>query len=239
MNPVIYKTATLAIISFFLALLLSRIIGRKLISQMTFFDFVIGVTLGSLTANLALSSEHRVLSSSTAMITLTLVVLLVDYGHLKSFFLRKLTESEPVALISNGKIVDKNMRKTRFTVNDLMMLLREKNVFNIADVEFALIETDGKLSVLPKSQKQPVTPSDLGISTGYRGLTKDLVIDGRLMAENLKGVNLDEQWLKNELKSYGVMNIKEVFYAGLDTAGNLYISKRQDKNETPGQYGIE
>ncbi len=120
-----------------------------------------------------------------------------------------------------------------------MMKLRNKNIFNIADVEFAMPEVDGKLSVLPKSQKQPLTPSDMNIPTPYRGPTRDLIIDGKIMEDNLRYINQNKAWLTGRINGYGIQDIKDVFYAGLDTSGNLYASKKQTSDEKPGKYGIE
>lgn len=120
-----------------------------------------------------------------------------------------------------------------------MMLLREKDVFNVADVEFAVFETNGKLSVLKKSQKMPVTPSDLNIPTPYIGLTKDIIINGKILEENLQDTHLDKKWLTNELEKQNFYKIEDVFYAGLDTLGNLYVSERNKSQEKHGQHGIE
>lgn len=239
MYQIVTQAALLAVGAFFAALILTRIMGRKMISQMTFFDFVIGITMGSATASIPRLQENTALSSLVALIVIASLALLIDFAHIKSFFIRKTIESEPVTVVKNGKIVDKNMKRIRLTLEELMMKLREKNVFNIGDVEFALMETDGKISVLPKSQKQPLTPSDLKIPTSYKGLTKDLVIDGNIMYENLQDVQLNKQWLLDQLKDHGVKDVKEVFYAGLDTSGNLYVSKKQKSSEKEGEYGIE
>ena len=235
----ILRTAALAVFTYFLTLILCRLMGRKVISQMTFFDFVVGIIVGSVAANLVVNVKNPVITATTSLITLTFLTVVVDYAHIKSFLSRKIINSEPVSLIENGKIVDANMRRTRFSLDALTMLLREKNVFNISEVEFAILETDGKLSVLKKSQYLPVTPADLKVPTPYKGLTRDVVIDGSIMEENLEDVNLNRQWLLNKLKDYGVTNVKEVFYAGLDTSGNLYVSKKQNSHETEGKYGIE
>lgn len=239
MSDIIAKTLGLTILSYFLTFILTRIIGRKAISQMTFFDFVVGIIIGSIAANLIVIQKHSITSSITGLIIISLLVIIIDLLHIKSIKTSKLFDSEPVVIIQNGKIVDQNMKKTRLTLTELMMQLREKNAFNVADVEFALLETDGKISVLPKSQKQPVTPSDLNIPTGYKGLTKDLVIDGSIMNENLKDTHLDTEWLLNELKGYNIYDLNKVFYAGLDTSGNLYISKKHTDTEQDGKYGIE
>lgn len=206
---------------------------------MTFYDFVFSLTLGSVTANLVTGQDNTLASTTTVIITWAFLAILTDYLHIKSMWFRKLINSEPVTVISKGKIVDKNLKKLRLNINELTSLLREKNIFNISDVEFAIIENEGQLSVLPKSQYQPLTPSDLNITTKYKGLTADIIIDGNIMKENLKNANLNEEWLKSKLNTQGIENLKDVFYAGLDTSGNLYVSKRSKNRETEGQYGIE
>jgi len=160
------------VIAYFVLLILSRVMGRKMISQMTFFDFAVGITIGSVTANLAIGPYTSIRSGITVLIVLTGLVVFLDFLHIKSIHIRKLVNSEPIVAIQNGKVMDDNLRKERFTIDELTMLLREKNIFSMADVEFAILEYDGKLSVLPKSQKQPLTPSDMNINTPYKGLTR-------------------------------------------------------------------
>lgn len=240
MIQIIINTVLRAMLAYLLLLLVARLIGRKSLSQMTFFDFAIIITLGSVTANLAMGPESKPVIAATTLLTFGGLSILTGYLHIKSFRIRKLTNSEPVTAIENGRIIDKNLKKVRFTINELSSMLRKKNVFNYADVEFAIIENDGQLSVLPKSQKAPLTPSDLNISTSYTGLTKDLVLDGNVLPENLKSVNLDEKWLNEKLSQQGVSNVDQVFYAGLDSSGNLYVSVKQPNTpEYHGQYGIE
>lgn len=130
--------------------------GRKLISQMTFFDFTVGITAGTITGVVALGNINSFVYSAAALIIFALLAIASSYLHIKSFNARKVLTSEPVVLISQGQMVEENMKKCRVTINELMMLLREKSVFNAADVEFAVLETDGILSVLPKSEKQPL-----------------------------------------------------------------------------------
>ncbi|KNY27178.1 YetF domain-containing protein [Pseudobacteroides cellulosolvens] len=237
-QEVLYTSARI-FVAYFLLLSLTRIMGRKMISQITFFDFVVGVIVGSVAANISVSQQNPVLSGVTVLVVLALITVTIDSSNIKSIFTRKLTNSEPVTVVENGKIIAENLKRTRLPLDNLMMLLREKNTFNIADVEFAIFETDGKLSVLKKSQKQPITPSDLNISTAYAGLTKDIIIDGKVMDENLKDANLDREWLIQKLRYSNFNSIEEVFYAGLDTSGNLYISSKNRTKEKEGQHGIE
>lgn len=240
MYQVIVNSILRATIAYILLLVVARFMGRKALSQMTFFDFAIIITLGSVTANLAIGTESTPASDATVLITLGSLAIMTGYLHIKSMWVRKLTNSEPVTAIENGKIVDKNLKKVRYTMDEISSHLRKKNVFNLADVEFAIIENSGEVSVLPKSQKQPLTPSDLSIPTSYKGLTKDLIIDGKVITENLKSVKLDENWIKTQLSNQGIPSVEQVFYAGLDTAGALYVSVKQpDTPEYHGQYGIE
>lgn len=235
----ILNTALRTIFAYLLLLVATRIMGHKAISQMTFFNFVVGITLGSVTASLALGTRPDAYSAAAVIVVLTLMTGLAATIHIKSFRARKIIDSEPVVLIDKGQIVDRNMKRVRITLDELSAQLRGKNIFNMADVEFAILETDGQVSVLPKAQKQPLTPSDLNISTGYKGLTKDLILDGNIMRENLQSANRDEAWLMNELGKQGINDVKSVFYAGLDSAGSLYVSQRKNAEEGHGQYGIE
>ena len=204
MNQKIIEIIMRSISAYITLLILGRLIGRKLISRITFFDFLVGVTIGSLAVRIALGSEDSLLLAIISAIVITILVLITDYLNIKSFNFRKLIDGKPVILISNGKILDYNLKKVRITINKLMMKLREKDIFNAEDVEFAIIESDGEISVLPKSNKQPIITEDLNMSTNYKGLTSDIIIDGKIMYDNLKCTNYDEQWVKKQLKSHNM-----------------------------------
>lgn len=227
------------VVAFILLLAVTRFIGRKAISQMTYFDFAVAITLGALTANLGLGSKPTFVDTSSVIITMGVMAVATGYLSTKLFRFRKLVNSEPVVVIQNGKLVEANLQKTRTTLHDLTSWLRAKNVFNIADVEFAILENDGQLSVLLKSQNRPVTPKDLKIPTAYEGLVKQLVIDGNIMQENLRDAHLDEDWLRAELKKQGIDDVEEVFFAALDTTGKLFVSRGIEGREKEGQYGID
>jgi uncharacterized membrane protein YcaP (DUF421 family) len=149
----------------------------------------------------------------------------------KSRPLRKLIEGEPTVVIHNGRILEHNMAKLHYNVDNLLNQLREKNVFNIEDVEFALLEGNGGLSVLLKSQKRPLTPSDLGIPTSYEGLSSEIIVDGQVIYQNLKQNNLDEQWLIAELRKRGYNSPRDIVLATLSSDGELYIDNKKDGTE--------
>jgi len=235
----ILLTILRAVIAFLLLLVVARIIGRKAISQMTFFDFTVAISLGSVTANLALGSQSTSVDAGIIMIVFAILAIATSLLAMKSIRARKIIDSEPVAVIVKGELVKENMKKIRMTLPMLTSLLREKKVFYIMDVEYALVENDGKLSVLLKSNKQPATPSDMGVGVPYKGLTTELIMDGRLLENNLYAAGKDVTWLQDEIKKRGITTFKDIFFAALDSSGSLYISLGIQPPETPGQYGIE
>ena len=211
-----------------LLIILSRIIGKKLLGQLTFFDFVIGISLGTIGGAFVTTEVkgYYVLYSATM---LALLVFITGYISVKNVTFRKLVEGEPVILIQNGKIFESNMKKMRYNQDDLMMQLREKDVFDMTQVEFAILEPHGKLSVLKKSENQPVTPKDLNLSTTYQGISIEIIRDGRIQESNLKDLKLTHEWLYNQLTAKGVKNIEEVFLATLSTDGKLYVDLHKDE----------
>lgn len=214
----------------------ARLMGKKQISQLSFFDYVVGISIGSIAA--AFSVDKRITYSEgiISLIIWAMLSIFIAYLSLKNLKARKLLEGELTILIENGRIIEENLRKERFNINDLVEELRMKGVFNISDVEFALLETSGRVSIKLKSQKLPVTPSDIGIPTNYQGLSTNLIIDGEIIKNNLMYVKLDETWLTNELGKRGINSAKEVLLASLDTEGNLYVSLKNKKNGSKRAY---
>ena len=158
-----------ALLAFVVILILARWLNKEQLSQLTFYDWIVGITIGSMAANLTNEPEGRILEHVVILVVFSAAAYLTGMMTVKSRPLRKLIEGEPTVVIHNGRILEHNMAKLHYNVDNLLNQLREKNVFNIEDVEFALLEGNGGLSVLLKSQKRPLTPSDLGIPTSYEG----------------------------------------------------------------------
>ncbi|MFW5998950.1 MAG: YetF domain-containing protein [Halanaerobiales bacterium] len=217
------------LIVFVLLVTLTRIVGRKLLSQVTFFDFVTGVTIGTI-AGAYVVNEVKGNAVLISPIVLVICTLILGYLTVKSLKIRKIVKGEPIVIIQNGKILEKNMLKSRYTLDTLEMQLREKDIFNINEVEFAILEPDGELSVLKKTPYKAVTPKDLEINTNYKGLATEIIKDGEVLERNLKQNNLNFNWLYQELKKQGIEDISKVMLASLNTDGSLYIDL---KNETP------
>lgn len=208
-------------------MVLTRIIGKKLLSQLTFFDFVIGITIGTISGAyvVAMVKGMWVLLSP---IILTILTFLLGFLSVKHLGFRKLLEGEPVVVIQNGKILEKNLLRLRYHLDDLEMQLREQGVFDFNEIEFAVLEPHGKLSILKKSQYLPVTPRDLKIVTNYKGMATELIKDGDVLEQNLTQNNLSREWLDQELKKRNITKISEVIYAALNSDGSLYIDLKND-----------
>lgn len=231
MEKVLLMTIIKCVGVYILAIFLTKSIGRKLISQMNFFDFIMGVSMGSIVASAVVDKQFGAISAITALILFCILTIVTGYLSMKSLKIRKIINSEPINLVENGNIIEKNMKKNKLTINELMMKLREKNMFHLADVEFAIMETDGELSVLPKADKKPLTPYNMKVKVTSSGIDKDIIIDGIVIDENLKNIGLDKEWLKSELNKQNIKEISEVFYAGVDNTQKLYISKRNINKE--------
>ncbi len=218
------------IIIFVMLVILTRIVGRKLLAQITFFDFVTGVTIGTIAGAYVVNQVkgHAVLVSPVILVICTLGLGFLTVKNLK---MRKLFKGEPIVIIQNGKILEENMFKSRYTLDALEMQLRENKVFDINEVEFAVLEADGKLSVLKKTPYNPVTPKDLNLKTNYKGLATEIIKDGDVLDQNLKQNSLDISWLYKELYQQGIDDISKVMLASLNTDGSLYIDLRDEKPE--------
>jgi uncharacterized membrane protein YcaP (DUF421 family) len=210
---------------------LARWLNKEQLSQLTFYDWIVGITIGSMAANLTNEPEGRILEHVVILVVFSAAAYLTGMMTVKSRPLRKLIEGEPTVVIHNGRILEHNMAKLHYNVDNLLNQLREKNVFNIEDVEFALLEGNGGLSVLLKSQKRPLTPSDLGIPTSYEGLSSEIIVDGQVIYQNLKQNNLDEQWLIAELRKRGYNSPRDIVLATLSSDGELYIDNKKDGTE--------
>jgi len=158
----------------------------------------------------------------------TLLVLLSQWGTLKGRTLAKYIDGEPAIVILKGKIMESTMRKMRYRTNDLLQQLRLKGVFDINEIEYAILETDGQLSFLKKSEAQPVTQKHIGLLTSYKGVSTEVIYDGKVIEENLKYINKDENWLLNQIRSHGFGAFEEVFLALVDESNKMFIDGYRD-----------
>lgn len=239
-SSILFSTIIKGILIYILALILSKLIGIKIISQMNFFDFIVGVSIGSMIAKIIIDKDHVVFSGIVALITFALLTISTSYLNLKSYSARRIINAKTLILVENGRIIDKNLKRLRITINELMMKLREKDVFNLEDVQFAIMESNGQLSVLIKANKKPITPYDMDLKVKSSSLVNDIIIDRKIVDKNLKIAGIDKKWLQSELKKKSINNIEEVFYAGVDQNKKLIISKKYPYDFNPeNKFGIQ
>ncbi len=223
---VIYQWVLRAAITYFWLLFVARMMGQRFIGRLTVFDFVIAISIGSVSAG-ALSNPQVSLTSILITIgTLALLDIFLAVISLKASKFRRIVQGEPIVLIKNGKLLENTLRKTRINLDDLLMGLRRNKLANLSDVEFAILEPNGKISVIPKSQARSLKPKDLKLKTSYEGLPVIVIEDGNILQDNLKENNLDEIWLNDQLKKLKIDNVNEVFIAMLDTQGKLFVSRK-------------
>jgi len=217
--------------AFFVLFLLTRIMGRKEISQMTFFNFVSAISIGSITASLAVNDNLTIKNGFIALVGWTAFTLLMAFVDIKIKPLRKLTTGEPIIVIKEGKIMEQALKKTKLDMDSLSSMLRQKDIFSLSDVEYAIFESSGKLSVMKKENKQNVTKGDLSIPTQTKifPTATEVISDSMINTNNLARLNLDKNWLEQQLKSSGVTSIEDVFYAEVQPDGSLYIDQREDR----------
>lgn len=215
-----------ALVLYIIVIISMRIMGKRQIGQLQPFELAIAIMISELAAVPMQNTGIPLINGIIPILTLLIAQLVVSFLSLKSLRARGVICGKPSILIENGRILENELRKEMYTLNDLLEQMRIKNVTDISDIEFAILETNGQLSIIPKSQKRPVTPADLKISTDYEGLSLDIIIDGKLIDKNLKKANLDTDWLYGELAKSGISRIKDVLFACLDSRGNLFCQKK-------------
>ncbi|MBK0009638.1 MULTISPECIES: DUF421 domain-containing protein [Priestia] len=218
-------------ISFLVLLVLTRIMGRKEISQMTFFNFVSAITIGTLSGALVTDQTLSMGNGLIALLAWSIFTITIGLMTIKSKKTRQIIDGEPVIVIKNGKIMEDALRKVRLDMDSLTASLREKDIFSLMDVEYAIFETDGKLSIMKKENKLPLTKSDMNIDKPKKDLfplATEVIVDGVINTNNLAKLNLDRKWLYEKLQQLGVQSISEVFYAEIQKNGQLFIDTKND-----------
>lgn len=206
----------------------TRILGKKQISQLSYFEYIMGIVLGELAGFLSTDIEAHYVNGLIAMSVWFAIPFVLDRLALKSNRLRILFEGKQRVMVREGKVLERNLKKERLTAHELMEQLREKNVFRLADVEFAVMETNGELSVMMKKDKQPVTLGDIGMGEASGNPVPRIVIhDGNILDEQLQAARLTRDWLDGELRAHG-LETKDVFLAQVDGDNRLYIDKYDD-----------
>ncbi|MBT2679647.1 DUF421 domain-containing protein [Bacillus sp. ISL-35] len=223
----ILTTILRTLLGFGVLFLLTRVLGKKQLSQMTFFTYITGIALGNIAGDMVVHRDIKLIDGVTGLALWAFLTLTIEYIALKSPKARILLDGEPTIIIKQGKINEKAMKSNKLNMDDLTMLLRIKNVFSIKEVDYAILEPNGQISVLKKVEFENVINKNAGIPLTPRTfLPSELVVDGRIVKKNLKELSLSEDWLANELKKKGINRLEDVFYAELESDGTVVAEQR-------------
>lgn len=217
-----------AITLYIIVLIVMRLMGKREIGQLQPFELAIAIMIADLASIPMTSSGIPITNGIVPILGLLIMHLLISYINLKSVKVREIVCGKPRILIFRGKIDEKALIKERLTLNELQERLRSLNIVNLGDVEFAILETSGQISVIPKSNKRTVIPEDLNINPEYEGIPYDLIIDGKIQTENLYKIGKNLSWLKKEIDK---VNLKpsEILIATVDARGSFFFQRKEKK----------
>lgn len=224
----VLQTSIRTAIGFIVLLILSRLLGKKLLGQLTIFTYITGIAMGNIAGDMVVHKDIKLIDGVSGLIVWSLLTFIVEYISLKSSKARVLLDGEPSIVIKKGVIMQKELARQRMNMDDLTMLLRVNNVFSIEEVDYAILEPNGLLSVLKKPSLELVTKKDMQVPPDPRiYLPTEIIVDGNLVSKNLKELNLNDGWLAQQLKRAGINTVDEVFFAELQSDGSLHISKKK------------
>ena len=221
-----------SITTIFVLLAITRLLGKRQITQLTYFEYITGITIGSIAAYVAVEDNSRWWLALVSLVTWGVIVLIFEYLTIYSKRVRDLVDGKGTVLIKEGKILEDNMKKERYTTDELLQQLRKKNVFRVSDVEFAVLETSGDLNVLLKESERPLNRNMLGIRAPNLTEPQTVIMDGKVINEALATAGYSPGWLDTELEKLGVTK-ENVFLAQVDALGQLHVDLYDDKLEVP------
>lgn len=210
---------------------LTKLMGYREISEMSMYDYINGITIGSIAAEMATDLE-KFQEPLTAMIVYSMVIYIVSKITDKSIKARRFIEGTPLVLLNNGQIYFKNLKKARLDVNEFLSQCRTSGYFDISQVQTIILESNGKLSILPKAELRPATPQDMGIKVQSECMVANLVIDGHILPKNLMHTGKNEKWLMHQLSGQGIKDISEVLLATCDVHNKVTVFKKLNENPT-------
>lgn len=219
----ILKVVLNAALSALALFIIAKIIGHKQMSQLDFFDYITGITIGSIAAEFATELENP-LKPLTAMIVYGAITVILTYICGKVPSARKYINGSPTIIMDSGKIYRKNMKKAKIDLSEFMMMCRQEGYFNLNDIQTAVFEYNGRLTILPKAVKRPVNPSDMNLKIPPEAISTEVIMDGRILDENLKRLGFDAQWLQKQIERQGFKSAKEILLGvyGCDSRLTLF-----------------
>lgn len=226
------EVALRTLLSIVILFALTKLLGKRQVTELSFFEYITGITIGSLAGNIPFHLDGAWYLGVVSLAIWAAVSLGIEYLQLKSKTIRNWVDGQSTILIQEGKILEDNLKKEKLSTDELLEQLRKKNIFKAADVEFAIMEPSGDINVLPAKENQPLTPKHLGLKVGTEREPKAVIMDGNILDEPLTTLGLNRQWLKTELEKLGVA-LENVFLGEVDSYGQLYVDLYDDQIQVP------
>jgi uncharacterized membrane protein YcaP (DUF421 family) len=225
---VVVRSLIFVVVLFFI----TKWLGKKQLSELSFFEYVTGITIGSIGAEVVMGLEKNLFNGIIGIVIFAAMPFLAGLLSLKSKFFRDFIEGRATVFIKDGKVMEDNLKKEKYTTDELLELLRKKDVFKVADVEFAVLEPTGDLSVMLKKENQPLTAKDVNLSVASVKEPQTVIMDGEIFDEPLATIGRSRNWLKTELEKQGV-TIENVYLGQVDSYGQLTVDLFDDKLKVP------
>lgn len=227
----IFETTIKAFLSLVSLFLITKLLGKKQVSQLSLFDYVIGISIGNFAAEMTINMDIPFFNGLAALLVFGIVAYLVSYLTMKSIVLRRFFIGTPTILIQNGKLIENNLKKVKFDVNELLEECRINGYFDLSQIEYALMEANGELSILPKGEYLPVNIKDMNLKPSKQELVANIIIDSKVMYNSLKNMKKDNAWLEKELKIKGYKTLDNILLATLDNNDKFIIYERNNHDK--------
>ena len=205
---------------------LTKLMGRKQISQLNLYDYVVGITIGSVAAEISTNLDTNFFGGIVVMGVYSLVSVLFSFCTEKSILLRRFIIGVPIVIMENGRILESSLKKSKFDINEFLQEARISGYYDISQIEYAIMEANGKISFLPKSQYAPVTPFDMKLDVNKTSLVCNLVIDSKVMDDNLKMIGKDVNWLLDKVEKQGYKSLENILLVTCCDKENINIYEK-------------
>ena len=228
----ILNIITLSLGSLIALFILTKLMGYRQVSEMSMFDYINGITIGSIAAEMATSLEKDWWLPLTAMIIYALAAILLSYISVKSIAARRIISGKPLILMDHDTVYEKNLLKGKIDLSEMLLQCRVNGYFNLSDLQTILLEPNGRMSFLPKSDKRPVTPKDMSLVPEQDFLVANVIIDGHIIKKNLQHAGKDIQWLNKQMHAQNISNLREVLLATCDMHNQVTFYQKTHQKMT-------
>lgn len=228
----IFMVIIRSLASIIVLFLVARMLGKKQVSQLSLFDYVIGISIGNFAAEITLNLDTAYINGVAAVLVFGFVAYFVSYITMKSIKLRRILIGVPTIIIQKGKILEQGLRKVKIDINDLLEQCRNKNYFDISEIDYALMEANGEISIMPKGENKPLTITDMNLKPPKQGLCSNVIIDTKIMFDNLKNCGKNKDWLTKEIKIKGYKDLSQILLATIDINEKLTVYEKNMNDAT-------